>query len=269
MTMWEKFNKTKKMIELSQETSDMITSNVENWKNYLNTASQFYKYSLDDQIMIHAQRSDCTACASIPIWNKKMLRWVKSGSKGIALIREQNQKPYLTYVFALEDTVNTKISKTPYLWKMEQRHYESVLAMLEQYEDNAEQKDIAKRLMEIAVSMVDIHDNPYFKNMLPYLEDTYLGELDEQQAQGIFREVCITSVQYILLHRCGIDTSKYISDEDLQNIMAFTTPEVLHHLGTAINEISNDMLRNIERTVKTVEKSIAISEKKEYNQYKE
>ncbi len=269
MTMWEKFNKTKKMIELSQETSDMITSNVENWKNYLNTASQFYKYSFDDQIMIHAQRSDCTACASIPIWNKKMLRWVKSGSKGIALIREQNQKPYLTYVFALEDTVNTKISKTPYLWKMEQRHYDSVLAMLEQYEGNTEQKDITKRLMEIAISMVDIHNSQYFKNMLLNLEDTYLGELDEQQAQSIFRDVCITSIQYVLLHRCGIDTEQYISDKDLQNVMAFTTPEMLHHLGTAVNEISNDVLRNIEKTIKTVEKSIAISEKKEYNQYKE
>ncbi len=267
--MWETFNKTKKMIELSQETSDTVTSNVENWKSYLNTASQFYKYSFDDQIMIHAQRPDCTACATIPIWNKKMLRWVKSGSKGIALIREKNQKPYLTYVFALEDTITTKISKTPYLWKMEQRHYESVLAMLEQYEGNTEQKDIAKRLMEIAVSIVDTHDNQYFKNMLPNLEDTYLGELDEQQAQNIFREVCIVSVQYVLLHRCGIDTEQYISDEDLQNIMAFTTPEMLHHLGTAINEISNDVLRNVERTVKTVEKSIAISQKKEYNQYKE
>ncbi len=267
--MWEKFNKTKKMIELSRETSDTITSSVENWKSYLNTASQFYKYSFDDQIMIYAQRPDCTACASIPIWNKKMLRWVKSGSKGIALIREQNQKPYLTYVFALEDTMTSNISKTPYLWKMKEQHYESVLAMLEQYEGNTEQKDIAKRLMEIAVSIVDTHDNSYFKNMLPYLEDTYLGELDEQQSQGIFREVCIKSVQYILLHRCGIDTSKYISDEDLQNIMMFTTPELLHHLGTAINEISNDILRNIERTVKTVEKSIAINKKKEYNQHKE
>ncbi len=269
MTMWEKFNKTKKMIELSQETSDMITSNVENWKNYLNTASQFYKYSFDDQIMIHAQRSDCTACASIPIWNKKMLRWVKSGSKGIALIREQNQKPYLTYVFALEDTITTKISKTPYLWKMEQRHHENVLAMLKQYGGNTEQKDIAKRLMEIAVSILDTHDNQYFKNMLLNLENTYLGELDEQLAQNTFIEICVASVQYVLLHRCGIDTEQYISDEDLQNIMAFTTPEMLHHLGTAINEISNDVLRNVERTVKTVEKSIAISQKKEYNQYKE
>ena len=267
--MWEKFNKTKKMIELSQETSDTVTSNVENWKSYLNTASQFYKYSFDDQIMIHAQRPDCTACASIPIWNKKMLRWVKSGSKGIALIREKNQKPYLTYVFALEDTITTKISKTPYLWKMEQRHYESVLAMLEQYEGNTEQKDIAKRLMEIAISMVDIHNSQYFKNMLLNLEDTYLGELDKQQAQSIFRDVCIISIQYVLLHRCGIDTEQYISDEDLQNIMMFTTPEMLHHLGTAVNEISNGILRNIERTVKTVEKSIAISQKKEYNQYKE
>ena len=267
--MWEKFNKTKKMIELSQETSDTVTSNVENWKSYLNTASQFYKYSFDDQIMIHAQRPDCTACASIPIWNKKMLRWVKSGSKGIALIREKNQKPYLTYVFALEDTITTKISKTPYLWKMEQKHYDSVLAMLEQYEGNTEQKDITKRLMEIAISMVDIHNSQYFKNMLLNLEDTYLGELDKQQAQSIFRDVCIISIQYVLLHRCGIDTEQYISDEDLQNIMMFTTPEMLHHLGTAVNEISNGILRNIERTVKTVEKSIAISQKKEYNQYKE
>ena len=267
--MWEKFNKTKKMIELSQETSDTVTSNVENWKSYLNTASQFYKYSFDDQIMIHAQRPDCTACAFIPIWNKKMLRWVKSGSKGIALIREKNQKPYLTYVFALEDTITTKISKTPYLWKMEQQHYDSVLAMLEQYEGNIKQKDIAKRLMEIAISMVDTHNSQYFKNMLPNLEDTYLGELNEQQAQSIFRDVCITSIQYVLLHRCGIDTEQYISDEDLQNIMMFTTPEMLHHLGTAVNEISNGILRNIERTVKTVEKSIAISQKKEYNQYKE
>lgn len=270
--MWQKFNKTKKMIELSRETSDTVTSSVENWKSYLNIASQFYKYSFDDQIMIHAQRPDCTACASIPIWNKKMLRWVKSGSKGIALIREKNQKPYLTYVFALEDTITTKISKTPYLWKMEQQHYDSVLAMLEQYEGNTKQKDIAKRLMEIAISMVDTHNSQYFKNMLSNLEDTYLGELNEQQAQSIFRDVCITSIQYVLLHRCGIDTEQYISDEDLQNIMMFTTPEMLHHLGTAVNEISNDVLRNIEKTVKTVEKSIAsiaISQKKEYNQYKE
>ena len=246
------------MIELARETSDDITSSVENWKNYLNTASRFYKYSFNDQIMIHAQRPDCTACASISIWNKKMLRWVKSGSKGIALIREQNQKPYLTYVFALEDTVTTKISKTPYLWRMEQRHHESVLAMLEQYEGNTEEKDIAKRLMEIAVSMVDNTDTAYFKNMLEDLEDTPLGELDQQEAQGIFREICIASIQYILLHRCGIDTSLYITEKDLQNSMMFTTPELLHHLGTAVNELSNGILRNIERTVKNDEKSIAV-----------
>lgn len=257
------------MIELARETSDDITSSVENWKNYLNTASRFYKYSFNDQIMIHAQRPDCTACASISIWNKKMLRWVKSGSKGIALIREQNQKPYLTYVFALEDTVTTKISKTPYLWRMEQRHHESVLAMLEQYEGNTEEKDIAKRLMEIAVSMVDNTDTTYFKNMLEDLEDTPLGELDQQEAQGIFREICIASIQYILLHRCGIDTSLYITEKDLQNSMMFTTPELLHHLGTAVNELSNGILRNIERTVKNDEKSIAVSNKKEYNSYKD
>ena len=174
----------------------------------------------------------------------------------------KNQKPYLTYVFALEDTITTKISKTPYLWKMEQRHHENVLAMLEQYGGNTEQKDIAKRLMEIAVSMVDIHHNQYFKNMLLNLENTYLGELDEQLAQNTFIEICVASTQYVLLRRCGITTEQYISDENLQNIMMFTTPEMLHHLGTAINEISSDILRNVERTVKTVEKSIVISEKK-------
>ena len=267
--MWEKFNKTKKMIELSRETSDDVTNNVENWKSYLNTASQFYKYSFDDQIMIYAQRPDCTACASIPIWNKKMLRWVKSGSKGIAFIREEKQKPYLTYVFALEDTISSKISKTPYLWKMKQRHHESVLVMLEQYGGNTEQKDIAKRLMEIAVTITDNNDTKYFKNMLPNLEDTSLGELEEQKIQIIFRDVCLYSVQYVLLHRCGIDPNNYISEEDLKNIMMFTTPELLHHLGTAVNEISSDILRNIERTVKTYEKTVAISQKKEYNQYKE
>ncbi len=267
--MWEKFNKTKKMIELSRETSDDVTNSVENWKSYLNTASQFYKYSFDDQIMIHAQRPDCTACASIPIWNKKMFRWVKSGSKGIALIREKNQKPYLTYVFAVEDTINSKISKTPYLWKMEQRHQESVLAMLKQYGGNTEEKEIAKRLMEIAVSMVDDNDTKYFKNMLSDLEDTSLGELDQQQIQVIFRDVCLASMQYVLLHRCGIDANQYLSDEDLQNVLMFTTPELLHHLGTAVNELSNDVLRNIEKTVKNYEISIAVSKKKEYNQSKE
>ena len=101
-----------------------VTKDAENWASFLSLAARMYKYSFVDQVLIHAQRPDAIACASFDFWNSRMQRWVKRGSKGIALIDRTNpQNPRLKYVFDIQDTSQSRSNTaTPYIWRMEQEH---------------------------------------------------------------------------------------------------------------------------------------------------
>lgn len=238
--------------ELSAQTADRITDSVEGWKSYLDTAARLYKYSFSDQLLIYAQRPDATACAEMELWNNKMRRWVKPGSKGIALIRENaGGRPRLSYVFDVADTKPVRGARMPYLWEMREEHHAAVLSSLESLHGETQGEDFGERLMELAARAVGESYRECLHDLAYDLEDSFLEGMDELNVEVRFRNTLTASVQYTLLARCGLDPSLYLEDDDLRGITDFSTPAVLHHLGDAASAMSQSLLVEIGRTKPT------------------
>ena len=113
-------NKTEEYLALACKTADSFSRQWEHWAEFLITAARLYKYSYPDQLMIYAQRPDATACAEYDVWNNKMNRYVRRGSKGIALLDESGGYPRLHYVFDVSDTAPRRNALYPDLWEVEQ-----------------------------------------------------------------------------------------------------------------------------------------------------
>lgn len=248
-------NKLQLISELSAQTADRITDSVDGWKSYLGTAARLYKYSFNDQLLIYAQRPDATACAEMELWNDKMRRWVKPGSKGIALIRENaGGRPRLSYVFDVADTRPVRGAKTPYLWEMREEHHETVLSALEAQYGQTQGEDFGERLMELAARAVGESYREYLHDLTYDLEDSFLEGMDELNVEVRFRNTLTASVQYTMLTRCGLAPSLYLEDDDLRGIMEFSTPAVLHHLGDAASTVSQSVLVEIGRTIRAYDR---------------
>ena len=236
--------------ELANQTARNVTRDVGGWKQYLDTASRLYKYKFDEQLLIYAQRPDATACAEMEVWNEKMRRWVKGGSKGIALIRGvENGRPHLEYVFDVADTRPVRGARMPYLWEMRKEHHAPVLAALEKRYGEGSQKELGSRLMEIAAKAVMEVYPEYLRELAYDAEGSFLEELDQLNLEVCFRDTLTASVQYTLLARCGLAPSDYLDDEELAGITEFSTPAVLHHLGDAASTLSMGVLQEIGRTI--------------------
>ena len=241
--------------ELAGQTTHDITRDVDGWKRYLTTAARLYKYRFDEQLLIFAQRPDATACAEMETWNEKMRRWVKPGSKGIALIRQDGYgKPRLEYVFDVADTRPVRGAKMPYLWEMREEHHAPVLAALETRYGETEGADVGDRLMELAARAVREVYREHLSDLAYDTEGSFLEGLDELNLEVRYRDTLTASVQYALLSRCGLDPSGYLDDEDLQGITEFSTPAVLHHLGDAASTLSMGLLQEIGRTIRSFDR---------------
>ena len=241
--------------QLADQTAHDVTRGVEDWKKYLDTASRLYKYKFEDQLLIYAQRPDATACAAMELWNEKMHRWVKAGSKGIALIREnENGRPRLEHVFDVSDTRPVRGARMPYLWEMREEHHPAVLAALEKQYGVGSQQDLGSRLMETASSIVEESYPEYLRDLAYDAEGSFLEGLDDLNKEVCFRDTLTASVQYTLLTRCGLDVSDYLEDDDLRGITEFSTPAVLHHLGDATSTLSMGILQEIGRTIRNYDR---------------
>ena len=241
--------------QLADQTAHDVTRGVDNWKNYLDSASRLYKYKFEDQLLIYAQRPDATACASMELWNEKMRRWVKAGSKGIALIHEnENGRPRLEYVFDVSDTRPVRGARMPYLWEMREEHHPAVVAALEKQYGVGSQQDLGSRLMETASSIVEEAYPEYLRDLAYDAENSFLEEMDDLNREVCFRDTLTASVQYTLLTRCGLDASDYLEDDDLRGITEFSTPAALHHLGDAASTIFMGILQEIGRTIRSFDR---------------
>lgn len=242
---------------LFYDTKSDVLDSIGNWQDYLTTASRLYKYSFDDQLMIYAQKPDATACANMEIWNKKMNRWVRRGSKGIALIRQnQGGKPRLEYVFDVADTNEVRGAKKPYLWEMNEEYHQDVLKQLTSLYGDITQDSFAESLMEFAERAVGEHYREFLHDLNYDLEDSFLEGLDELNVDVAFRKAVTASVQFMVLTRSGIDAREYLDDEDFRGINQFNTDAVLSHLGNAINIVSNEMLLAIGAVVRESERTL-------------
>ena len=244
------------------QTAKAVTRNADGWKSYLNTASRLYKYSFDEQLLIYAQRPDVTACASMEQWNEDMRRWVKAGSKGIALINKDGIRPRLTYVFDVADTRPVRGARMPYLWELKDEHHAAVLDTLAGRYGETESRDIGQALMEQARHAVEEVYRELLADLAYDTQGSFWEELDDLNLEVRFRNLLTVSVQYTLPTRCGLNAADYLDDEDFDGISELSTPAVLHHLGSATSEVSMNMLLEVKKGILRAEKEKAQNRQK-------
>ena len=260
--------------DLAQEHAVSVSGSPRDWMDYMDTASRLYRYSFSDQLLIHAQHPEATACASLELWNEKMFRWVNRGARGIALLDETGQHTRLRYVFDISDTHMVAGGRSPYLWQMQEHQREEILTHLAEVYA-LEEKDTATlqdALMAVAREMVSDNLEEYLDGLEYAVEGTYLEDLDEVTIRSDFRQLATDSVYYMLSRRCGLDPMELLEEEDFMHITDYNRLSVLTFLGNAASQLSESILIDIGRTVHKISleearKEVEISNERNYNNF--
>ena len=243
-------SKTEEYLALAQRTANGLTRYWESWTDYLTTASRLYKYPFADQLMIYAQRPDATACAEFDIWRNRMNRYVRRGSKGIALLDESSGFPRLHYVFDVSDTGVRRNSRDPEVWQLGPDLVQPVSEMLAAtYGISGER--VSQQLADVAGKLVADYWDNNGGDILAIVDGSLLMDYDEAGVEMQFKSAAAISVTYTLLERCGYEPTGWFDKDDFQAIYNFSTPDSVYALGAAVSDMSREVLRNIERTVKT------------------
>ena len=243
-------SKTEEYLALAQRTANGLTRYWESWTDYLTTASRLYKYSFADQLMIYAQRPDATACADFDIWNNRMNRYVRRGAKGIALLDESSGFPRLHYVFDVSDTGVRRNSRDPEVWQYNDDLKQLVSEMLAAtYGISGER--VSQQLADVAGKLVADYWDNNGGDIRAIVDGSLLMDYDEAGVEMQFKSAAAISVTYTLLERCGFEPAGWFDKDDFQAIYNFSTPDSVYALGAAVSDMSREVLRNIERTVKT------------------
>ena len=259
-------SKTEEYLALAQRTANGLTRYWESWTDYLTTASRLYKYPFADQLMIYAQRPDATACADFDIWNNRMNRYVRRGAKGIALLDESSGFPRLHYVFDVSDTGVRRNSRDPEVWQLGPDLVQPVSEMLSKtYGISGER--VSQQLADIAGKLVADYWDNNGGDIRAIVDGSLLMDYDEAGVEMQFKSAAAISVTYTLLERCGYEPTGWFDKDDFQAIYNFSTPDSVYALGAAVSDMSREVLRNIERTVKkTIRRRNAERSQYEYEQ---
>ena len=242
--------KTEEYLALAQRTANGLTRYWESWTAYLTTASRLYKYRFEDQLMIYAQRPDATACADYDIWNNRMNRYVRRGSKGIALLDESSGYPRLHYVFDVSDTGVRRNSRAPDLWQYNDDLKQPVSdALTAAYGISHER--VSQQLADIAGKLVADYWDNNSEDVRAIVDGSFLMDYDSAGLEMQFKSAAAISVTYTLLERCGFEPDGYFDKDSFQAIYDFSTPDTVYALGAAVSDISREVLRTVERAVKT------------------
>ena len=243
-------SKTEEYLALAQRTANGLTRYWESWTDYLTTASRLYKYPFADQLMIYAQRPDATACAEFDIWRNRMNRYVRRGSKGIALLDESSGFPRLHYVFDVSDTGVRRNSRDPEVWQLGPDLVQPVSEMLSKtYGISGER--VSQQLADVAGKLVADYWDNNSGDILAIVDGSLLMDYDEAGVEMQFKSAAAISVTYTLLERCGFEPAGWFDKDDFRAIHEFSTPDSVYALGAAVSDMSREVLRQIERTVKT------------------
>ena len=238
--------------EILQKQIEGLWKSTDEYRSFLKTSSRLYKYSFKDQALIHAQRPDAVACAEFDTWSKENLmnRYIKRGSKGIALLTENNGYAKLRYVFDYIDTgARDERSKEPFLWQITDKNEQAVISSL-----GVKAASAMDAVLEKASQAVREYSDNYMSDLLGSVQDTFLEDLDEYNISAEFERLLEASIAYTVLERCGYDAESIIDEDDFSKLYEFNSLEAMSVLGTAVSDLSEQILRNIERTVK-VERS--------------
>ena len=239
--------------QMAEKVTTQLTGSWQEWAGFLTTASRLYKYPFHEQLMIYAQRPDATACAEYDLWNEKMGRYVRRGSKGIALVDDSGDRPRLRYVFDISDTGTREHSRTPWLWQLEERHLDSVQTMLERTYD-VYGDDLAGQLTEVAGKLAEEYWTEHQQDFFYIVDGSFLEEYDEYNIGVQFKAAATVSITYALMSRCGLEPERYFDHEDFMAIFDFNTPSTIGALGTAVSQINQQVLRQIGVTVRNAER---------------
>ena len=243
-------SKTEEYLALAQRTANGLTRYWESWTDYLTTASRLYKYPFADQLMIYAQRPDATACADYDIWNNRMNRYVRRGSKGIALLDESSGYPRLHYVFDVSDTGVRRNSRDPDLWQYNDDLKQPVSdALTAAYGISHER--FSQQLADIAGKLVADYWDNNSEDIRAIVDGSFLMDYDSTGLEMQFKSAAAISVTYTLLERCGFEPDGFFDKDSFQAIYDFSTPDTVYALGAAVSDISREVLRTVERAVKT------------------
>ena len=243
-------SKTEEYLALAQRTANGLTRYWESWTDYLTTASRLYKYPFADQLMIYAQRPDATACASFDIWNNRMNRYVRRGSKGIALLDQSSSVPRLHYVFDVSDTGVRRNSRDPEVWQLGPDLVQPVSEMIAR-EYGVYHERLSRQISDLTGKLVDSYWDNNGGDIRAIVDGSLLMDYDEAGVEMQFKSAAAMSVTYTLLERCGFEPAGWFDKDDFQAIYNFSTPDAVFALGAAVSDMSREVLRNIERTIKT------------------
>ena len=239
--------------QMAEQVSTRLVGSWKEWTAFLTTAARLYKYPFHEQMMIYAQRPDATACAEYDLWNEKMGRYVRRGSKGIALVDDSGDRPRLRYVFDISDTGTREHSRTPWLWQLEEQHIGPVSAMLERNYGVAGD-DLAQQLTDVAGKLASEYWDEHQQDFRYIVDGSFLEEYDELNIEVQFKSAATVSIAYALMSRCGLDTEQYFQHEDFMPIFDFNTPATVGALGAAVSQINQQVLRQIGVTIQIYER---------------
>ena len=239
--------------QMAEQVSTQLVGSWKEWTTFLSTAARLYKYPFHEQMMIYAQRPDATACAEYDLWNEKMGRYVRRGSKGIALVDDSGDRPRLRYVFDISDTGTREHSRTPWLWQLEEQHIGPVSAMLE-CSYGVAGDDLAQQLTDVAGKLASEYWDEHQRDFLYIVDDSFLEEYDEFNKGVQFKAAATVSIAYALMSRCGLEPERYFQHEDFMPIFDFNTPATVGALGAAVSQINQQVLRQIGVTIQNYER---------------
>ena len=246
-------SKTEFYRQMAEQVSTQLVGSWKEWTAFLTTAARLYKYPFHEQMMIYAQRPDATACAEYDLWNEKMGRYVRRGSKGIALVDDSGDRPRLRYVFDISDTGTREHSRTPWLWQLEEQHIGPVSAMLER-SYGVVGDDLAQQLTDVAGKLASEYWDEHQQDFRYIVDGSFLEEYDDLNIEVQFKSAATVSIAYALMSRCGLDTEQYFQHEDFMPIFDFNTPATVGALGAAVSQINQQVLRQIGVTVQHYER---------------
>ena len=247
-------NKLQAYAEQAERTARQITGSHLAWTAFLTTAARLYKYPYNEQLMIYMQRPEATACAEYDFWNEKMGRYVRRGSTGIALIDASGYKPRLKYVFDVSDTGGKENARRVNLWELKDAHTDSVSAMLERNYGVSGKNGLSEQFENVASQLAAEYWRDHSRDILGIVADSYLEEYDDYNIEVAFKNAAAVSITYSLMSRCGMQPEDHFEHEDFFSIFDFNTPRTVAALGTAVSEINEQVLRQIEVTIRNYER---------------
>ena len=259
-------NKLQAYAEQAERTARQITGSHLAWTAFLTTAARLYKYPYNEQLMIYMQRPEATACAEYDFWNEKMGRYVRRGSTGIALIDASGYKPRLRYVFDVSDTGGKENARRVNLWELKDAHTDSVSAMLERNYGVSGKNGLAEQFESVASQLAAEYWRDHSRDILGIVADSYLEEYDNYNIEVAFKNAAVVSITYSLMSRCGMRPEDHFEHEDFFSIFDFNTPRTVAALGTVVSEINEQVLRQIEVTIRNYEREHSAERTAEYGE---